>query len=637
MASASITVGSIQIEFAANFAKFISESTKATTQIGRMVSGVSKKVSGFVSGTAKALTSLPMLLVGAGAAFGGSKLASMFKQTADDADLLGKAAKRLGVGVEPLSALKFAAAEANVEFEGLAKMLGKAEKNLAEMVADGKVSAQVGALSVRLTDTGGEVRSITELLPELARGIESAGSEAEQLRLSEQIFGREGGQGFVDLLKDSGDFMENLATQTERAKRLGAIVTQDEVDKLTEANDAIDRVGVAWEGVKRKIAVQVAPAVTRLANQTATLLASVPEMFSNAMKVFDDGDAGAEARDHLRNIGRAIKDTLYDAVVGGFLAAWDTVETYVSARLQVIMEKGWGFLSMSMRDFKARVDAVIKESDPDFGNRFAQWKSRLGKDVDFAISEFDKLTDASGVVKRRSMNIPESALGTVDKIKAKLTELQKTAMEFGTSASNAIAGWSSSVSDAFADLVIDGKASFGDLARSWAKTLLSMAQQKFVFDNQFKGLGSWFGGLFSPSGGGGGGGSSPEAGSIAQQYGYAHGAAVQFGRGGVVTRPTSFDLATGMIGERGRAEGYFPLVNVGGDLGVRGVAPEVYVQLIDQRSSGARPEVSQGRGPDGRKKISVLLRDEMKAAIGDGSLDRALATGYGLTRAGTRR
>ena len=80
-----------------------------------------------------------------------------------------------------------------------------------------------------------------------------------------------------------------------------------------------------------------------------------------------------------------------------------------------------------------------------------------------------------------------------------------------------------------------------------------------------------------------------------------------------------------------------PLQRIGGRLGVNAAGGGVTVQVIDQRGSGARPEVSRGRGPDGRKLISLLIRDEVKWMMGDGSLDRAMATNYGAGRRGTAR
>tara|TARA_R110000851_G_scaffold33896_6_gene90416 strand:+ start:1501 stop:4173 length:2673 start_codon:yes stop_codon:yes gene_type:complete len=60
----------------------------------------------------------------------------------------------------------------------------------------------------------------------------------------------------------------------------------------------------------------------------------------------------------------------------------------------------------------------------------------------------------------------------------------------------------------------------------------------------------------------------------------------------------------------------------------------VSVEIIDQRSGGEKPQVTQSQGPDGRKMIQVLVRDEMKSAFSSGAMDRDMANNYGIKRRG---
>ena len=56
------------------------------------------------------------------------------------------------------------------------------------------------------------------------------------------------------------------------------------------------------------------------------------------------------------------------------------------------------------------------------------------------------------------------------------------------------------------------------------------------------------------------------------------------------------------------------------------------VQIIDQRSGGERAQVEETRGADGMRRIRVLIRDEIKGAMADGSMDSAMARNYGQKR-----
>ena len=92
----------------------------------------------------------------------------------------------------------------------------------------------------------------------------------------------------------------------------------------------------------------------------------------------------------------------------------------------------------------------------------------------------------------------------------------------------------------------------------------------------------------------------------------------------------------GIAGEAG-PEAIMPLTRTsGGDLGVRaeGMGGMVQVNIIDQRSGGERVGVSESTGPNGERAISVLIRDAVKDAMGNGSLDRAFGQNFGIRRKG---
>jgi phage-related minor tail protein len=113
---------------------------------------------------------------------------------------------------------------------------------------------------------------------------------------------------------------------------------------------------------------------------------------------------------------------------------------------------------------------------------------------------------------------------------------------------------------------------------------------------------------------------------------------VPFAAGGVVTRPVQFPLARG-VGIMGKAGpgAIMPLDRVGGRLGVNASGMGVNVTVIDQRSGGAPPQVTEGRGPDGRKAIRILIRDEVREYLSDGGGDRTLSSAFGLRRRGVSR
>jgi phage-related minor tail protein len=105
----------------------------------------------------------------------------------------------------------------------------------------------------------------------------------------------------------------------------------------------------------------------------------------------------------------------------------------------------------------------------------------------------------------------------------------------------------------------------------------------------------------------------------------------------IVDQPTYFAFAAGvgLMGEAG-PEAIMPLKRGSdGRLGVTANGGgDVQVIVNDMRSSaGAAPvETKTGRGPDGRRMISVMIRDEMRRQIRSGDLDRDMGAVYGNQR-----
>ena len=129
----------------------------------------------------------------------------------------------------------------------------------------------------------------------------------------------------------------------------------------------------------------------------------------------------------------------------------------------------------------------------------------------------------------------------------------------------------------------------------------------------------------------------------AQGGAFAGGNVIPFASGGVVSRPTLFPMANGrgLMGEAG-PEAILPLKRgPDGALGISGSGGGggTVVVINDMRSGkdSKAAETEESTGPDGRKMISVLIRDEVKKGMASGEYDRTLQTGFGVARQVQRR
>jgi hypothetical protein len=337
----------LEVVLSADTAKFIAgmdQSERKTTSMGRSVAWLGDKtaiMAGKVRSAANSLLSLRTAVIGAVAGIAGTVVVGQLNRASDEIDKLGKMGKRLGIPIKELSAMRLAALDANIEIEQLAGFAGKAQKNIAEMVSKGIARLNLGTQVIRLTDLNGRVRTITELMPELAKGIDSASSAAEKIRLSEKIFGRGGGAAFLQLLTDGGDYIKNMGEQTERARKLGVLFTDDQVKRLTAYNDSITHLGQAWLGVKVKIVNEVAPVLTELLESSSERLAKMPALIRAAAgaakaTLFGGATEGAQSRQlvgDLRDktaaalkttaveVGRVVGTAFIEAVTTGLTAA----------------------------------------------------------------------------------------------------------------------------------------------------------------------------------------------------------------------------------------------------------------------------------------------------------------------------
>lgn len=311
------SIGDVRVNFLADTAAFTKNTQKGEATLLKFGATAAKAMAGATAAIAKsagAVLNLRNVFIGAAAAFATSKLVGSMYQVAEEVDKVGKAARRLGMSVPQMSALRFAAGQAGVSFESLAAMSSKALINVSKFVAAGDTSLRLGKMTVALTDAAGRVRSITDLLPDIADGIKSAGSAGEQLRLSQTIFGKGGADQFITFLQESGDLLGGLRGKTAMAGRYGAIITEEDFRRLRDYGDAVKRLREAWFGVKVKFMAEIAPALEKMAEGLALRLADLPRQIRGTINAFKiAGGTGEDARKAglvLAKAGEGLSDLL---------------------------------------------------------------------------------------------------------------------------------------------------------------------------------------------------------------------------------------------------------------------------------------------------------------------------------------
>jgi hypothetical protein len=175
------------------------------------------------------------------------------------ADAVGDTAARLGIAVEALQEYRFAGQDVGMSFEGVDAALGRLVRGSAEAArGQGEAKDAFKELGVQLTDSQGNLLGFEAILTQVADGMGGARTDADRLRLGYALFGREGSK-FAAAMKDGAAGIEVFR---ERARELGGVLSQEQVDAADKADKAMASFGLALGGVKHTIAAEFIPALT---------------------------------------------------------------------------------------------------------------------------------------------------------------------------------------------------------------------------------------------------------------------------------------------------------------------------------------------------------------------------------------
>ena len=120
-------------------------------------------------------------------------LAALVDRSISAADAIGKTADKIGVGVEALQELRFAAKASGVEQQTLDMALQRFTRRAAEAAqGTGEAKDALAQMGIALRDQSGNLRSSEDLLADVADAFARIEDPAERLRLAFKLFDSEG-------------------------------------------------------------------------------------------------------------------------------------------------------------------------------------------------------------------------------------------------------------------------------------------------------------------------------------------------------------------------------------------------------------------------------------------------------------
>jgi len=236
--------------------------------------GLSKALAGmkgFSSGTVVALSVAAASV--AAAIEGIKKLQEVTVEVAADVDGLLTESLVSGLSTELLQQLEYSENLIDVSLDTITGSLTKLTKNM-DSARDGNaaLAESFAALGVEITNQDGTLRSAEEVFFEVVDALGSIGNETERDAAAMELLGKNA-QELAPIYKQGTDALRGYMS----AANENYVLTEDQIAALAKLDDQIQQNNLEWEGLKRQIAAQFAPAATEA-------LESFQELVTNAGK-----------------------------------------------------------------------------------------------------------------------------------------------------------------------------------------------------------------------------------------------------------------------------------------------------------------------------------------------------------------
>lgn len=249
-------------------------------------------------------------LVVAGAVAG---LSALVKHQLDVADATGKMAQRLGVSTEFLSAMGYAAKSNGADVQSLDSSLQTLAQNQLKAAAGQKqYAAAFAAAGVSIRDARGNLRSLADMLPDIAERFRTMPDGPNKAALAVRLLGSEGAK-LIPMLNQGAS---GLAAMSDEAARLGLVLDQQATDQATALNDQLDRLKNVAAGAANRLIADLLPSILELsggmddAKASSNGLNDTADVLANTFKLL------AVAANAVKNAVDALTQTIAAMVEG---------------------------------------------------------------------------------------------------------------------------------------------------------------------------------------------------------------------------------------------------------------------------------------------------------------------------------
>lgn len=228
--------------------------TRSLDKANNQASGLSNAFSK-LGGMAK---NAGIAIAGLGAAAVGG-LAVLGKNAIDSADNINDLSQRTGVAVETLSKFGAAAEDSGSSLDEVGKAMGKLSKGIVDPAS--KANEALRSIGVSSTDARGKIRSVDEVMLDIADKFSKLPDGAQKTALAMDIFGKSGAN-LIPMLNGGREAMSQYS----------ATVTTEMAQAADQFNDAINMIMRELAGPFNQAITAALPYITQLAQQLGEAL-----------------------------------------------------------------------------------------------------------------------------------------------------------------------------------------------------------------------------------------------------------------------------------------------------------------------------------------------------------------------------
>ena len=230
--------------------------------------GKFEKLGSIVKGVAAAMGTA-LAAIGTASVAAGKTLVDMTVEAAAYADEMITQSTVTGMSVESLQAYAYAADLVDVSLDTLTGSMAKNVKSMSNAAqGSAKYAEAYEKLGVSVTNADGSLRNSEEVYWEVIDALGRVSNETERDAIAMQLFGKSA-QELNPLIAQGS---EGIAALTEEAKRMGAVLSEETIEKLGAFDDSVQRLKQGSEAAKRVMGTVLLPQLQTLADDGVALL-----------------------------------------------------------------------------------------------------------------------------------------------------------------------------------------------------------------------------------------------------------------------------------------------------------------------------------------------------------------------------